>query len=139
MPRAAIGCPGQTGLMSRPRPQWLYAIAAVTVLWLSLGLAFAIALGREHGNTDCHVIDSTYGKRHWQWSPPGTYCIYSGPVTLRQNGARPSSDAMSFSVARAGWDRPPQSRTLLAELLIASGVVIGFAWFLRWLKVRAPS
>ena len=103
----------------------------MTVLWLVVVLAFAVALGREHAKTDCRIQDSTYGERHWQWSPPGTYCTVSGSAAADwpASGAPP------------GWRhaRPPHSRTVLAEVLIATGVGISIAWLLQGWKLRKQS
>ena len=72
--------------MERTRPDGLAIVAGAWVVWLLVAVPFTLLLVLEHREVGVEPLfisvsgclnhrDSTNGVPHWQWDPPGTYCV----------------------------------------------------------------
>jgi hypothetical protein len=97
---------------------------AAGLLWLTVTIGFGTVLVLEHKLESCEIYSSTYGEKHWQRMPPGTYCTM-GPW------------AGEFPVP-ADWDRPAARRSVAVLVLAGSGVLIAVVTASRRWRARSP-
>jgi len=99
---------------------------AAGLLWLTVTIGFGTVLVLEHELESCEITSSTYGEKHWQRMPPGTYCALS----KAQASVIPAE-------MTPDWQRPESRRSAAVVVLAASGVLIALVILIRRARDRA--
>ena len=90
-----------------------YAVGALVVLWILVGIALAAIIGLEALDRDdegCPVpgLESAVGEEHWQWWPPGEVCTFADVRLVEPSPFRGAAIVLEVAVGIAllvAWRR----------------------------------